>query len=150
MYIYRVEKQQNIVVCFARAGNIAPKIYYSLHTTVFFATPLLYMIFIQSRTFRALRGARVAPMSSSSFISRTNQRRRKVAKTLTALTVAFVICWSPFMVTRTLMHFRLASAGFVWKVSQLLIFLNTGFDPLLYGYYGGNLKSFLQRRPLRQ
>ena len=125
-----METQQNIVVCFARAGNIAPKIYYSLYTTVFFATTLLYMIFTQGGTFRSLRGARVAPMrSSSSFISQTNQRRRKVAKTLAALTVAFAICWSPFMVTRTLMHFRLASPGFTWKVSQLLIFLNTGLDP---------------------
>ena len=50
------------------------------------------------------------------------------------------------MVTRTLLYFHLASYGFIWRGSQLLICLNAALDPLLYGYFiGGNLKSVLQR-----
>ena len=125
--------RHNSVVCLAKTGNIGTKIYYSLHTTVFFAAPLLYIIFKQSLIFRSLR-SRVVSMRPTSFISKSHQRHRKAAKTLAALTIAFVICWSPFMITRTLMYFRSVLPDFGWKVSQLLIFLNAGLDPLLYGY----------------
>ena len=39
------------------------------------------------------------------------------------------------------MYFNLASHGLGWRAAQLMVFLNTALDPLLYGYYGGNLKS---------
>ena len=143
-YIYRVKTNENgEVVCVTTTwGNTIPQIYYSLHTTIFFVVPMLYIILTQSHIYRTLR---VAPMRPTSFISRLNQRHRNAAKTLAALTTAFVICWSPFMVTRTLFYFQLASPGLGWRVSQLLIFLNAGLDPLLYGYYGTNMKSSLRR-----
>lgn len=150
VYIYSVETEEDgDVVCLTTTrGNIVPQIYYSLHTTFFFLIPLLYMIFTQSRIFRTLR-TNVMPVSNL-FITKSNQRHRKVAKTLAALTIAFVLCWSPFMIARTLIYFHLASLGLFWRVSQLLIFLNAGLDPLLYGYYGGNLKSTLRRVLPRQ
>ncbi|XP_078356972.1 galanin receptor 2a-like [Oculina patagonica] len=150
VYIYRVKTEEDgDVVCLTTTrGKIVPQIYYSLHTTFFFVIPLLYMIFTQSRIFRTLR-TNVMPVSNL-FITKSNQRHRKVAKTLAALTIAFVFCWSPFMITRTLIYFHLASLGLFWRVSQLLIFLNAGLDPLLYGYYGGNLKSTLRRVLPRQ
>ncbi len=124
VYIYSVEtKEDGDVVCLTTTrGNIVPQIYYSLHTTFFFVIPLLYMIFTQSRIFRALR-TNSMPVSNS-FISKSNQRHIKVAKTLAALTIAFVFCWSPFMITRTLIYSHLASLGLFWRVSQLSIFLN--------------------------
>ena len=150
VYIYRVETEEDgDVVCLTTTrGNIIPQIYYSLHTTCFFVIPLLYVIFTQIRIFSTLR-TRVTPNSNSLF-TKSNQRHRRTAKTLAALTIAFVFCWSPFMITRTLIYFHLASLGLFWRVSQLLIFLNAGLDPLLYGYYGGNLKSVLRRVVPRQ
>lgn len=147
VYIYRVRMHENgEVACVTSTPRniIVPQIYYSLHTIFFFVIPLLYMIFTQSRIFCALRTS-VVPIRNSAFITKTNQRNRKASKTLAALTIAFVICWSPFMVTRTLLYFHLASPGLGWRASQLLIFLNTGLDPLLYGFYGGNLKSSLRK-----
>lgn len=143
--IYRVETQENgDIVCINLTwGNIGRQIYYSLHGTFFFVIPLLYMLLTQTQIHRALR-SRVLPISNS-FIQKSNQRHKKVAKTLAALTIAFVICWSPFMITRTLIYFHLASPNLVWRASQLLICLNAALDPLLYGYYGGNLKSALKR-----
>ena len=150
VYIYRVETEEDgDVVCLTTTrGNIVPQIYYSLHTTCFFVIPLLYMIFTQIHIFFTLRTS-VTPNSNSLF-TKPNQRHRRTAKTLAALTIAFVFCWSPFMIIRTLIYFHLASLGLFWRVSQLLIFLNAGLDPLLYGYYGGNLKSVLRRVVPRQ
>lgn len=145
LYIYGVEthKDDNVVCVTRKQGNIAQQIYYSLHTTFFFAIPLLYIGFTQIRIYLTLR-TRVTP-SSELFTSRSNKRHRKATKTLAALTIAFVVCWSPFMVTRTLIYFHLASEGLVWRASQLLIFLNTGLDPLLYGLYDRDMKSLLRR-----
>ena len=144
VHIYRVEIQSGDVVCVNTTwGNDGRQIYYSLHATLFFIAPLAYMIFTQTQIKRALR-SRVEVISNS-FIEKSNRRNKKIAKTLAALTIAFVVCWSPFMITRTLIYFHLASPGLVWRASQLLICLNAALDPLLYGYFGGNLKSGLRR-----
>ena len=144
LQIYGVKTVDSNVACMTtRNGVIVPQIYYSLHTTLFFAAPLFYMIFTQIRIHLALRTS-VTP-TSKLFTSRAQRRHKKASKTLAALTIAFIICWSPFMVNRTLIYFRLAPKGLIWRASQLLIFLNTGLDPLLYGLYDGNLKSLLRR-----
>ena len=142
--IYYVRTNRNgEVVCVTKAReDTIPKIYYSLHTAFFFVIPLLYIILTQCRTFHTLQ-TRVLPISNL-FVKGSNQRHRKAAKTLLALTIAFVSCWSPFMITRTLIYFHMASPGLVWRVCQLLIFLNAALDPLLYGFFGGNLKSSLR------
>ena len=144
LHIYHARKNKNgEVVCVTEAReDKIPKIYYSLHTTFFFTIPLLYIMLTQCRIFHTLR-TRVVPISNL-FTKKSNQLHRKAAKTLLALTIAFVLCWSPFMITRTLIHFHMASPGLVWRASQLLIFFNTALDPLLYGFFGGNLKSSLQ------
>ena len=148
--IYYVRTNKNgEAVCETKAREATiPKIYYSLHTSLFFAIPLLYIILTQYRIFHTLRTS-VVPISNLS-MRRSNQRHRKVAKTLLALTIAFVLCWSPFMITRTLIYFHMASPGLVWRASQLLIFLNAALDPLLYGFFGGNLKSTLRGVFLRK
>ena len=143
--IYRLERRGNVHVCVNTTwGDIGRQVYYSLHATFFFVLPFLYMIFTQTLISRALR-SRFVPAINNSFIEKSVQGHKKVAKTLMALTIAFAICWSPFMVTRTLIYFHLATPGIVWRASQLLICLNAALDPILYGYYGGNLKSALKR-----
>ena len=102
------------------------------------------MILTQTVIHRALR-TRELPVKRNSFIQKSNQRHRKVTKTLIVLTIAFVICWSPFMITRTLTYFHLASPVFVWRASQILICLNAALVPILHGYYSRNLKSALKR-----
>ena len=144
LQIYDVKTVDGNVACVTtKDGVIVPQIYYSLHTALFFAVPLFYMIFTQIRIHLALRTS-VTP-TSKLFTSRAQRRHKKASKTLAALTIAFIICWSPFMVNRTLIYFRLAPKGLIWRASQLLIFLNTGLDPLLYGLYDGDLKSLLRR-----
>ena len=140
-HIYKVEGNEDgkLVCANTTWGSTGRQIYYTLHAIFFFVIPLMYMIFTQRKIFRSLR-TRVLPISNS-FVEKSNQRHKKVAKTLAALTVAFVLCWSSFMIVRTLLYFYLASPGLGWKAAQLMICLNAALDPLLYGYYGGSLKS---------
>lgn len=144
-HIYHVETNEDgrAVCANTTWGTTGRQIYYSLHAIFFFVLPFLYMIFTQRNIFRALR-TRVLPISDS-VIVKSNNRHKKVARTLVALTTAFALCWSPFMITRTLLYFYLASPGLVWRASQLLICLNAALDPLLYGFYGGELKSTLRK-----
>ena len=137
------------IICTNRPfGDLGRQIYYSIHAVCFFIVPLVYMIYAQTAIFLALirSSRRVFPTQNAFTTSYTN-RHRKVAKTLTALTVAFIICWSPFMIVRTLMYFHLLSEGHVWRASQLLVMLNTVLDPILYGIYGENLnfRQYLRR-----
>ena len=143
--IYRLETRGNAIVCVNTTwGDIGRQVYYTLHATFFFVLPFLYMILTQRVIHRVLC-ARVVPIISNSFIEKSTQRQKKVAKTLIAVTIAFAICWSPFMVTRTLIYFHAASPGLVWRASQLLISLNAALDPILYGYYGENLQSSMKK-----
>lgn len=125
-------------------GDTGRQVFYSLHAFFFFAFPLSYMIFSQSKIFLALRTRRVAPAQLLQRVETSNARHKKVAKTLLALTIAFIFCWSPFMVNRTLMYFHLAQPGVFWRSGQLLICLNAVLDPIMYGVYGGNLKTVLR------
>lgn len=147
LFIYQLEQDENgQPVCDNAAwGHIGQQVFYSLHAFFFFAFPLSYMIFSQGKIFVALRPRRIIPFQLSRNIEKSNMRHKKVAKTLLALTIAFVFCWSPFMVNRTLMYFHSAQEGVIWKMSQLLVCLNAVLDPIMYGIYGGNLKTTLRR-----
>ena len=84
-------------------GDLARQTYYTIHAFCFFLVPLVYMIVVQKRIFLSLRSS-VASNTSNTIASMRYKRHYKVAKVLAALTIAFVICWSPFMVTRTLLY----------------------------------------------
>jgi len=99
------------------------------------------MLYAQFTIFRTLR-SRAQSFSGQSCLHTTlTCRHRKVAKTLTALTLAFVICWSPFMIFRQLMYFHLSNERHVWRSAQLLVLVNSALDPILYGIYSENLSS---------
>ena len=135
-------------------GDMARQIYYTIHAFCFFLVPLVYMIVVQKRVFLSLRSSVVSNTSNTILASMHYKRHYKVAKVLAALTIAFVICWSPFMVTRTMMYFHFTNGGYVWRASQLLILLNTVLDPILYGVYGEAMRQYARslfkktRRPL--
>ena len=137
------------IICTNRLfGDLGRQIYYSIHAVCFFIVPLMYMVYAQTAIFLALiRSSRRVFPAQNAFATSYRNRHRKVAKTLAALTLAFIICWSPFMIVRTLMYFHLLSEGHVWRASQLLVMLNTVLEPILYGIYGENLnfRQYLRR-----
>ena len=145
LYAYQLENDHDItLICTnTKFGDVGRQVYYSIHAACIFIVPLAYMIYAQSSIFLTLR-SRVFP--TENVFSRVHSKHhRKVAKPLTALTVAFIVCWTPFVIVRTLMYFHLTEGGYYWRASQLLIFLNTALDPILYGLYAEDLKGFLQR-----
>ena len=144
--LYQMVREENgeLVCNNTTWGDVGRQIFYSLHAFFFYIFPLSYMIFSQSKIFLALRSRRTVPSQRDA--ERSNRRHQKIAKTLFALTVAFAICWSPFMITRTLMYFHIAEPGALWRMSQLLICLNAVLDPIMYGIYGGNLKATLRQK----
>ena len=136
LYAYQVETldYSGEIICTNRPfGDLGRQIYYSIHAVCFFIVPLMYMIYAQTAISLALRSSRRV------FPTQNMNRHRKVAKTLAALTVAFIVCWSPFIIVRTLIYFHMLGEGHVWRASQLLVMLNTVLDPILYGIYGENL-----------
>ena len=136
LYAYQVETldYSGEIICTNRPfGDLGRQIYYSIHAVCFFIVPLMYMIYAQTAISLALRSSRRV------FPTQNMNRHRKVAKTLAALTVAFIVFWSPFIIVRTLIYFHMLGEGHVWRVSQLLVMLNTVLDPILYGIYGENL-----------
>ena len=130
-YVVKVNKDGSLVCNNSSFGVLAKQVYYSLHTVFIFVVPLLYMIYAQSTIFFALI-SRVAP-TENILIAASSLRLRKATRTLMALTMAFIICWAPFIVVRTLMYFHLMPVGYFWRGCQVLIVLNTVLDPLLYG-----------------
>ncbi|CAH3171623.1 unnamed protein product, partial [Porites evermanni] len=150
LYAYQVTLDlSGQIICTNKPfGDLGRQICYSIHAVCFFIVSLVYMIYAQTAIFLALirSSRRVFPTQNAFATSYTN-RHRKVAKTLAALTLAFIICWSPFMIIRTLMYFHLLSEGHVWRASQLLVMLNTVLDPILYGIYRENLnfRQYLRR-----
>ena len=142
LYAYQVETldYSGEIICTNRPfGDLGRQIYYSIHAVCFFIVPLMYMIYAQTAISLALRSSRRVFPSQNTFATSYMNRHRKVAKTLAALTVAFIICWSPFIIVRTLIYFHMLGEGHVWRASQLLVMLNTVLDPILYGIYGENL-----------
>ena len=136
IYAYRTQTDHSgTVFCTNNTiGDLGRQIYYGIHAICFFLVPLIYMIYAQSKIFLTLRTS-VLPVQNT-FTTARSKRHLKAAKPLLALTVAFATCWSPFICVRALMYFHLTDDGYIWRASQLLIFLNTLLDPILYGIYG--------------
>ena len=122
-------------------GKYWPKIFYTLHSSLSFIAPLLYMIITQTQIRRVLR-SRVQTINNTLMEREFNRRHKKVATTLVALTTAFVICWSPFMVTRTLLYYHLASYDLIWTGSQLLVCLNAAVGSFGRFPFSQNFRNF--------
>ena len=86
-YQTRVNQEKGKTECDNLAlGGIAQKVFYSLHALFFFVFPLCYMVYSQSKIFRALRRQRIVPRTLKK-AEVSMRRHRKVAKTLLPLTV---------------------------------------------------------------
>ena len=144
LHAYRIvrEEESGKAVCSNEPfGDLERQIYFGIHGVCFFLIPLIYMLYAQFTIFRTLRSRAQRFPGKSCLNTKLKCRHRKVAKTLTALTLAFVICWSPFVIFRMLKYFHLWHEKHFWRSSQLLTLVNSALDPILYGIYGENLSS---------
>ena len=136
LYAYDVEQDDSRVMSCDNMllGDLGRQIYYCIHAVFFFLLPLTYMVYSQIIISRTLRSNVFLRQNAFTRTCSNRGMHRKVAKTLAALTFAFVICWSSFIVIRTLTHFdHLPGKCYALTVSQALILLNAAVDPILYG-----------------
>lgn len=149
LYAYQTQTDANGKVSCTnnKFGDLGRQVYYGIHTIFFFFVPLVYMIYVQRKIFISLRSSTKVFSKQNSFTTVRSKRHLKAAKPLLVLTMAFAACWSPFICVRGLIYIHLADEGYIWRASQLLIFLNTMLDPILYGIYGEreNFKAILKR-----
>ena len=130
-------------------GKYWPKNILHFARMPFFIAPLLYMICTQTQIHRALR-SRVQTINNTLMEREFNRQHKKVATTLVPLTTAFVICWSPFMVTRTLLYYHLASYDLIWTGSQLLVCLNAAVGSFVIRVLRRKPQKFITKTPAVQ
>ena len=150
LYAYTVKPNENKqLLCMNTAWpDIARQIYYTLHSVLLFWLPTLFMAYTQFTIARFMRSY-VTPSSSVSAQSRVEKtarlRQRKVFKIFGVITLIFIICWSPFIIIRTLMYFYLNGGGLLWKGCQLMIFLSSAVNPFIYGIYSAEFRSSIKQ-----
>ncbi|XP_068743414.1 QRFP-like peptide receptor [Montipora capricornis] len=142
-YSIEVETKGSLLCTNLSFGDLGRQVYYSIHSVCIFIVPLTYMIYAQKSIFLTLSSRNL--LTKNDFTTVSVHRHRKVAKTLAALSFAFTVCWAPFIIFRELIYFHIADEGYQWRACQLLIFLNTALDPVLYGLYGDNVKKLYSR-----
>uniref|UniRef100_A0A3Q2TPZ2 Growth hormone secretagogue receptor type 1 n=1 Tax=Fundulus heteroclitus TaxID=8078 RepID=A0A3Q2TPZ2_FUNHE len=64
--------------------------------------------------------------------SRRDQSHRSTVKMLGVIVLAFVLCWLPFHVGRTILSLSLGSGTYFNLVSSVLFYLSAAVNPLLY------------------
>ena len=149
LYAYQTQAddKETVLCTNDTLGDLGRQIYYSIHAICFFLGPLIFLIYAQAKIFSTLRSnAKVSPIKNT-FTAARSKQHLKVAKPLAALTLAFAVCWSPFFFIRALRYFHVTNDEYTWRATQLLIFLNTLLDPILYGIYGErkNIKAVFKR-----
>ena len=151
LYAYTVSMKDGMAHCVNTAwGDIGRQIYYTIQAVALFLVPIGVMVWAHLHIFRALKthvratSKTLTDASSSSKGSRRmtvgKNRQKQVTKMLFAVTLAFCLCYVPFMVMRTLRYFHIYTEDSVWKLVQLMIFTQTAFNPIIYCFYGRMFK----------
>ena len=117
-------------------GDKGRQIYYSLQAVFLFLLPLGFMMWAHFSIFRLLQSH-----SKDNITSTVSKKQRKVTKMLAVVTLIFFCCWSPFIIVRAVRYFNAYDGDIIWRLSQLLIFLNSGINPILYCFFSGQFRS---------
>ena len=123
-------------------GDLARRVYYCVMTFILFAIPLFIMI----KTHVRLRDAFRAQVVPSDCITASRRRKQtKAIRMLGVVTFAFLLCWSPFLVIRTLRYFHLYEGEMAWKLSQLIVISSAAVNPFIYGTYNANFRAHFKK-----
>lgn len=154
-YAYTVKVEGENSLCVNTAwGDIGRQVYYTIQAVALFLLPIFIMVWAHVKIFKALRHhirTTSKTFALESFGSENRKRaavdkkkQRKVTKMLFVVTLAFCLCYLPFMCVRTVRYFLIYTSDVFWKFVQLLIFTQTAFNPVIYCFYGHLFKLSLQ------
>ncbi|XP_015755517.1 PREDICTED: gastrin/cholecystokinin type B receptor-like [Acropora digitifera] len=124
-------------------GNKGRQIYYSIQVGLLFLVPLVFMTWAHIRIFKLLS---IHEKTRSSLVSGARQgfNQNKVTRMLAVVTVIFFVCYGPFMVIRELRYFYVYNGMAVWKLSQMMIFIQAAVNPIIYCFYSQQFRQTLK------
>ena len=137
LYAYYIKKEEDgKAMCVNEyMGDRGRQIYYAIQAGFLFIMPLSFMIGAHIRIFQLLsKHAR----TRSSIMSDNRQghfKQRKVTKMLAVVTLVFFICYGPFMVIRALRYFYVYNGDMIWRLGQIMIFMQAAVNPIIYCFY---------------
>jgi hypothetical protein len=85
--------------------------------------------------------------NSSNHKKRSNdeQREKKVAKTLTIITLVFLLCWSPFFISYII---YIKNESIPGRLNNIVIWLglfNSAMNPIIYAYFIPTFRSTFKK-----
>lgn len=142
LYAYSTHEQEGDgkLLCLNESwGDVGRQVYYGIQAVLLFLVPLGFMIWAHFKIFKSLkRHVRTSSVIGATTVDPIKQRR--VTKMLFAVTIAFSICYVPFVTVRALRYFYIYSGDEIWRLVQLLIFTQTAVNPIIYCFYGRMFK----------
>ena len=146
LYAYHVvkDKKTGKSKCLnTQMGDKGRQIYYSIQAGLLFLVPLVFMTWAHIRIFKLLS---IHEKTRSSLVSGARQdfNQNKITRMLAVVTVIFFVCYGPFMVIRELRYFYVYNGMAIWKLSQMMIFIQTAVNPIIYCFYSQQFRHTLK------
>ena len=146
LYAYHIveDKETGKSKCLNKQmGDKGRQIYYSTQAGLLFLVPLVFMTWAHIRIFKLLS---IHERTRSSLVSGARQRlhQNKVTRMLAVVTVIFFLCYGPFMVVRTFRYFYIYNGMGIWKLSQMIIFIQAAVNPIIYCFYSQPFRHTLK------
>ena len=136
LYAYSVRGQEGKLLCLNENwGDMGRQVYYGIQAVLLFLLPLGFMIWAHVSIFTHLK-RHVRTSSTIGATTFDSRKQRGITKMLFIVTLAFSICYVPFIIVRALRYFYLYNGDEIWRLVQLLIFTQTAINPLIYCFYG--------------
>ena len=143
LYAYTViESEDDKTLCVNTAWkDVGRQIYYSFAAVILFLFPLAFMI----RSYLRIRWVfKSQVMPNVRITDSIRTRQRKASKMLGVVTLVFACLWTPFIIVRELKYFYLYNGFVLWKLSQLLLLLNSASNPFVYSFYSSQFRTCLK------
>ena len=130
-YIKKEEDTGKSLCVNENIGDLGRQTYYAVQAGFLFILPLTFMIWAHSQIFRLL-AKHVRTRNSIMSDNREGLKQRKITKMLAVVTLVFFVCYGPFMVIRALRYFYVYNGDMIWRLSQMMIFMQAGMNPIIY------------------
>ncbi|XP_067033143.1 QRFP-like peptide receptor [Acropora muricata] len=148
LYAYHIveDKETGKSQCLnTQMGDKGRQIYYSIQAGLLFLGPLAFMTWAHIRIFKLLS---IHERTRNSLLSVSDEgqglHQNKITKMLAVVTVIFFVCYGPFMVIRELRYFYVYNGMEIWKLSQMMIFIQAAVNPIIYCFYSQQFRHTLK------
>ena len=148
LYAYHIveDKETGKSKCLNKQmGDKGRQVFYSIHAGLLFLVTLVFMTWARIRILKFL-SIHQRTRSSLHLVSDERQglHQNKVIRMLAVVTVIFFVCYGPFMVIRKFRYFYIYNGMGIWKLSQMMIFIQAAANPIIYCFYSQQFRYTLK------